>query len=438
MLIIEFRVENHRSLREEQALSLLAESRIEPGDPTLRQTSKPKLAVLPAIAIYGANASGKSNVLGALTFMRDAVLHSHRFWNPEGGVPRSPFAWNDQSALPSLFEVTFEEGQTQYNYGFTVSDSGVEEEWLHTDSISKKDLVFQRDKSKYKYGKMYQGPKQEIESLTRENALFLSTAVQLGNENLKTIFRFFSAMIPFGKLTRSRAYASAGGFRSMGLEWLLPGLFPSLGMEQFSLSSYEDGVINKVRDLFRAADFGIVDIRKEVSERKLPNGRTVKEEQYLLQHEEGNDDAWLPLEDESDGTQMLFRIAPQLIHLLAVGGVLLIDELETSLHPRLAARIVEMFNCPNINRMNAQLVFTTHDTNLLGNTTGAPALRRDQVWFTEKDNTGSTQLYPLTNFNPRKAENLERGYLQGRYGAVPYLGNLFAGETADTETGGKQ
>jgi AAA15 family ATPase/GTPase len=94
-----------------------------------------------------------------------------------------------------------------------------------------------------------------------------------------------------------------------------------------------------------------------------------------------------------------------------------------------------MFNCPKINRRNAQLIFTTHDTNLLGNTTGAPALRRDQVWFTEKDETGSTKLYPLTNFHPRKAENLERGYLQGRYGAVPYLGNLFATDLSVMETG---
>lgn len=427
-MLIEFRVENHRSLRDEQAISFLPEGRIDPDDPTLRKEAGVESAVLPAIAIYGANASGKSNVLAALTFMRDAVLHSHRFWNPEGGVPRSPFAWNGQPALPSLFEVTFAAGGTQFDYGFTVSDSGVEEEWL----FNEKKIVFQRKKSHYRYGRSFEGPRQQIKSLTRSNALFLSTAVQLGNENLKTIFKFFAEMVPHRLFARSGVYTSMGMARSMSLERLSRGLFPSLGIEESSLPYGDADVITQLRDLFRAADFGIVDIRKEVSERKPSSGR-ISKEQYFFQHEQGNEDSWLPLEEESGGTQMLFRISPQLIRLLSIGGVLLVDELETSLHPRLAAKIVEMFNCPKINRRNAQLIFTTHDTNLLGNTTGAPALRRDQVWFTEKDETGSTKLYPLTNFHPRKAENLERGYLQGRYGAVPYLGNLFVGDSSVTE-----
>jgi AAA15 family ATPase/GTPase len=433
-MLIEFRVENHRSLRDEQAVSFLPEARIDPDDPTPRKVAGVESAVLPAIAIYGANASGKSNVLAALAFMRDAVRHSHRFWNPEGGVPRSPFAWNGQPTLPSLFEVTFAAAGTQFDYGFTVSDSGVEEEWLSKD----KKVMFHRDISKYTYGKSFESSLPEIESHTRSNALFLSTAVQLGSESLLPIFRFFSTMVPYGKLARSGPYQSFKAFRQMALEWLSPALFPSLEPDQPLLPSDDADVISQVRYLFKAADFGIVDIRKDVSEKRFATGRKVKEEQYYFQHEQGNDDSWLPLEEESDGTQMLFRIAPQLIYMLAVGGILIVDELETSLHPRLAAKIVEMFNCPKINRRNAQLIFTTHDTNLLGNTTGAPALRRDQVWFTEKDETGSTKLYPLTNFHPRKAENLERGYLQGRYGAVPYLGNLFVGDSEVTEPGEHQ
>jgi len=423
-MLLEFRVENYRSLCDEQALSLIAAGRFEPDDKTPRQSSTSHSSVLPAIAIYGANASGKSNVLAALAFMRDAVLLSHRFWNPEGGVPRAPFAWNDQSSSPSLFEATFQSSGVEFNYGFTVSDSEVEEEWLHANPLGRKEIWFERTKSKYSFGSKFGGPSRDIEMLTRPNALFLSTAVQVGNESLKSVFRFFSTMMPFGKIATNRIYASPSISRSMGLSWLPPNLFPSLGLEQLTFFTDEDDVITKVRDLFRAADFGIVDIRKEIAERKLSNGRTIKDEQYFLQHEEGNEQSWLPLEEESDGTQMLFRFAPRLVQLLGSGGVLLVDELETSLHPRLAAKIVEMFNCRKTNQVNAQLIFSTHDTNLLGNTAGAPSLRRDQIWFTEKDKAGATKLYPLTNYKPRKAENLERGYLQGRYGAVPFLGNF--------------
>jgi len=117
-------------------------------------------------------------------------------------------------------------------------------------------------------------------------------------------------------------------------------------------------------------------------------------------------------------------MAPRIFRALETGGVLLVDELESSLHPHLASKIVDLFNCPMTNQGNAQLVFSTHDTNLLGNTAGEPSLRRDQVWLTEKDKSGATTLYPLTNYKPRNVENLERGYLQGRYGAIPFLGGL--------------
>ena len=103
---------------------------------------------------------------------------------------------------------------------------------------------------------------------------------------------------------------------------------------------------------------------------------------------------------------------------------MVVDELEASLHPKLALEIVKQFNNPQTNPKNAQLIFTTHDTNLLGNDAGEPVLRRDQVWLTEKDKEGATVLYPLTDYKPRKAENVERGYLQGRYGAIPYLGSF--------------
>jgi uncharacterized protein len=170
-----------------------------------------------------------------------------------------------------------------------------------------------------------------------------------------------------------------------------------------------------MKRLVRFADLGITDIRVG-----LKNGSI----RIRCRHEHGHDEAWLPLEQESHGTQQLFVIAQPVFECLAFGSLLVVDELESSLHPLLAQRIVQLFNDPQTNPHNAQLIFATHDTNLLGTTLGDPVLRRDQIWFTEKDEQGGTVLYPLTDFKPRKAENLERGYLQGRYGAIPFLGNF--------------
>lgn len=132
----------------------------------------------------------------------------------------------------------------------------------------------------------------------------------------------------------------------------------------------------------------------------------------------------MPLEEESKGTLTLFNLAPAVLSVLWTGGILVVDELEASLHPLLGLHIVRQFNDPARNPRNAQLLFTTHDTNLLGTTLGEPALRRDQIWLTEKDKEGASRIYPLTDYKPRKEENLERGYLQGRYGAIPFLGEL--------------
>jgi uncharacterized protein len=148
-----------------------------------------------------------------------------------------------------------------------------------------------------------------------------------------------------------------------------------------------------------------------------------------LKHQSESDDAWLPFEEESRGTRTLFRMALPILQAIQEGGTLLVDELEASLHPTLAQQIVRQFNDPATNPRNAQLIFATQDTNLLGTTVGQPALRRHQVWLTEKNSEGATVLDPLTDYKPRKAENLERGYLQGRYGAIPFLGDFsVAGE----------
>jgi uncharacterized protein len=386
-LLIEFRVKNHRSLRDEQVLSMVAGPGGDKDDPRPRKVAGYDKELLPVAALYGANASGKSNVLSALAFFNEAVVLSHWAWPPKS-IPRDPFAWGPQRDDPSLYEIEFVLESTRYRYGFTVSDEQFLEEWLYAWPHQHKQTWFVRENGKFKFGDSLKGENRLIEEITRPNALFLSAASQHRHPQLTPIFlSFMDTRNPRWRSPRSEVLFAATKRRS-----------------------------SDVLTLLRHADVGIVDMRVEES-REGDRGIRFK-------HQSEKNEAWLPLEEESRGTRTLFEMADPILNTLDTGGVFLADDLEAGLHPALAHSIVQLFNDPKSNERNAQLILTTHDTNLLGPSLGSAALRRDQVWLTEKDEQGATKLYPLTDFKPRKAENIERGYLQGRYGAIPYLGDF--------------
>lgn len=423
-MLIQFRVENHRSLRDEQTLSLAAASIGGPEDPRLIHSSAVSEALLPAIAIYGANASGKSNVLQALGFMRNAVVDSYRIWEPDSGVPNEPFALSQKRADPSLYEVEIVVDDVRYRYGFVVSASRVEEEWLYAWPSGHKQTWFEREGDNFEFGRNLRGDNEAIRALTRGNSLFLSVAAQNNHAALTPVFRWFRM------LQVEPRYASVFGLGPSS-SMLIGELFTrqmSLFAEDEDRSAREREAI---LELLQAADTGIVDMKVEVAE---SGGSAVARHQrrrtrIQFRHKSGEPDydgAWLPLEVESAGTVALIEVAPKLTRALREGGLVCIDEMESSLHPMLALALLRLFQNPRHNVKGAQLLFTTHDTNLLGNALGETPLRRDQIWFTEKDDTGATHLYPLTDFHPRKQENLERGYLQGRYGAIPHLYELSA------------
>jgi predicted ATPase len=417
-MLIQFRVENHRSLRDEQVLSLVAANLGDAEDPRLLRPPELGEALLPAVALYGANASGKSNVLNALAFMREAVLRSHRFWEPEEGAPREPFALSSKAQEPSLYEVDCLVGEVRFRYGFVLSATRIEEEWLHAWPHGRKQMWFEREGDRFDFGKQLHGENETIRGLTRANSLFLSAAAQNNHAALLPLFGWFRAAqlelrrSPLLGLEPSRA-AFLGDLFSGQL---------SLFEDDNTARQNERGAIVR---LLRSADLGILDMKVVRSQRSLPNRPGASMVEIHLRHQtEAGHEVWLPLEWESAGTVTLLGIATRLVRLLRYGGFLCVDELEASLHPALGLELLRLFQDPQHNPKGAQLLFTTHDTNLLGNVLGEPPLRRDQIWFTEKDQTGATHLYPLTDFHPRKEENLERGYLQGRYGAIPFLGQL--------------
>ncbi len=430
-MLIEFRVENYRSLRDEVVLTMAAGRGGDESDTRPRLVSGHAESLLTVAAIYGANASGKSNVLSALNFLREAVLLSHRVWAPDEGILRNPFAWGPKRAEPSLFEVTFLVDSVRYQYGFVASDECFLEEWLRAWPNGKKQTWFEREAGQpIKFGEHLKGENKLIEEVTRPNALYLSAAAQHGHAQLQPVSSWFRSLRPLSQAT-DLAYFAPNPEGVSSLARLLENESGELENGQRQRPSPEEqgnSLRERFRDLIRKADIGIVDVK--VVTRKLDDQpRPRKFRRFLLQHQSDIENAWLPLEEESRGTQTLFWMALPILQVMDEGGVLIVDELEASLHPALAQQIVRQFNDPVVNHKNAQILFTTHDTNLLGTTLGEPALRRDQVWLTEKNPEGATVLYPLTDYKPRKAENLERGYLQGRYGAVPFLGNFtVAGE----------
>ena len=412
-MLIEFRTENHRSLRDEQVLTMAAGRGGDADDPRIRKVRGFAEPLLPVAAIYGANASGKTNILSALAFMKDAVTYSHRSWAPDGGIPRDPFAWGKKDE-PSLFEVTVLVDSVRYQYGFVADNQSIVEEWLYAWPHGKKQVWYERDHNRFKFGGNLKGENKRIEEITRPNSLFLSAAVQLKHTQLSGIFYWFGQL---------RAVHLSPNVWPLVTQMMIVDLVAELHDPQD-----QGSLAHPFLAMLRNADLGIVDVDVDIQDhgksRGLPHVRC------RLKHKSSHGDAWLPLEQESHGTCQLFQMGIPILQCLKEGSVLIIDELESRLHPSLALEIVNLFNDPQKNPRNAQLVFTTHDTNLLGTTRGEPVLRRDQIWLTEKDSEGATILYPLTDYKPRNSENLERGYLQGRYGAIPFLGNFGWGNEA--------
>jgi AAA15 family ATPase/GTPase len=400
-MLIRFRVANFRSLRDEQELSLVASLRDGRDDVVL--SAELDIDLLRAAAVYGPNAAGKSNVLSALRFMRNAVVDSHRLWRPQGPIPFEPFLLDASSRNgASLFEVDLLLDGVRFQYGFRLEAERVAEEWLYSYPKKRRQLWFLREgetSEPFRFGKHLKGNHRLVQELTRENGLFLSAAAENNHRALLPIYRWFAEQVHF----------SAADERTEDI---------SATLSMLDTPHKKAAVV----DFLHLADLGVVDLEIRESRREGMFVFEAAPQILEIRHRAGDGVMPLPLHRESRGTQAWISLAGTTLWALEQGAVLLLDELDASLHPRLALELIRIFQDPVRNPRNAQLIFSTHDTTLLGNLLGEPSLHRDQIWFVEKDQEGATHLYPLTDFKPRKLENLERGYLQGRYGAVPFIG----------------
>ncbi len=408
-MLLEFRVRNFRSFRDEAVFSMAASSDSQFMSTHTLETGLAKLPrVVGAAAIYGANASGKSNLIKAMQFMQSMVLTSSQV-QPDTENNLVPFRLReDANNFPTLMEATFIIDGARYQYGFEFTRKRVLAEWLLVYESAKPQAWFSRtfdEKSErytYNYSDYFTGRKSVWEAATRKEVLFLTTAVQLNNAQLKPLYQHFaSEMVVFPDGAR-------------------------IGFD-FSADFVEhENNAERVAELLTAADTGIssVAIRgqggKQVHIDLATHQQLVSDVEVkipLFGHRVGGREYVFEIPEESSGTQLFFSLAGPLLDILEKGRVLVVDELDSSLHPLLVQRVVDMFQSPATNPNGAQLIFTTHDSSLLD----SQKMRRDQIWFTEKDNAQISHLFPLLDFSPRKGEALEKNYLSGRYGGIPIL-----------------
>ncbi len=426
-MLWQFTVKNYKTFKDKATLSLIATNydkktleaeNIYPDGVIGKR-------ILKSAVVYGANASGKSTLVNAIAFMRHFVLRS------SGGqqgdtIGVDPFRLNVATVNePTEFEVIFSFNQILYRYGFETTQEKIISEWLYYKPKSKEVELFYRDGDQIDLHESLfsKGKTVATQGLVRKNALLLSVAAQFNEEQANAVISWFVNL---------RVISSVKEYSSQRYT-----------ISRTKTSSDKQKIITLLKD----ADFGIQDVEIElmsednilshfsprlkdlfISEIKQGNSRHVND--ILLSHRKyGRDNEFVnnvqfSLEkDESSGTQKYFNLLGPILDVLDKGQVLVVDELDAQLHPNLLCRIISLFHSSEMNHQNAQLIFNTHDTNLLD----SGLFRRDQIWFTDRDKYGAAKLYSLADFSSeevRKNEAFEKNYIKGKYGAVPYFGSI--------------
>lgn len=420
-MLLEFSVSNFLSFKAKTTLSLVATSIREHADTNIFSTERRDL--LKGAVIYGANASGKSNFIRAMSTMRRLVIQSFEQSSTDV-LDVTPFLLSTENEkTPSLFEAIFIIDNIQYRYGFEVDDKQVHAEWLFEASKIAEKPMFLREYDGIEVSKSFPEGK-NLEERTRDNALFLTVSDQFNGRIAKKIMKWFNNFITISGLTHE-------GYKAVTFDMLedkqtsptLLNFYKRLDL------GFDDIAINK-------KPFDPKELPKDMSENLVRQLVTDLEGAFRIDiktiHKKYNDQGeaiglveFDMRSQESSGTNKIFNISGPVFDVIIEGGVLVVDELDASLHPLLTLAVTRLFNSKQFNPNNAQLIFATHDTNLLyyGN------YRRDQIYFVEKDQYGASDMYSLVEYKEegktvRKDRSFEKDYIEGRYGAIPFIGNL--------------
>lgn len=398
-MLINFTFKNFRSFRNEMTLSLEAAPVQELSGAVVRSCAED---LLPVAVMYGANSSGKSNVLKALKAMRDVLLNSVKL-NPKDKLDAEPFSLDLTSAAePTSFEIQFTLGDSKFRYGFDYTVNEIISEWLYEKRVGEREFeLFLRSGKEFKISKTRFAEGHGKQGDTTANRLFVSLVAQLNGKLSQSILGWFSNI-------------------------------------EYISGLYNDDYSGKTLEMVYEESYGYVEILNFLGQSHLGfNGLAITKDSthkkpieaksiHSIFNQEGKvvDKKQFPIEEmESEGTKKMIEIAGPVVDAILSGKILVVDELDAKLHPFLTRRIIGLFMDKEVNKKGAQLIFATHDTNLLN----LQYLRRDQIWFTEKDKTDSTELYSLVEFRDdagikvRNDRNIEKDYINGRYGAIPFM-----------------
>jgi AAA15 family ATPase/GTPase len=418
-MLIEFSVGNYKSFKDVITFSMVAaklSSKNKEIDVSNIFPYKKELNLIKTAALYGANASGKSNFVKAFSFMRSFVINSSKESQATEDIDIDNFKLSTTTeSKPSSFEVIFVVDSIRYRYGFEIDREKVHSEWLYR-AKEREINLFLRDSEKIDS----KGPFSEgkgLESKTRPNALYLSVCAQWNGEISTEILKWF------------RSCGVISGLNDIG--------YRPYTVQRLEQLDFKERILSFIRQF----DFGISDFNVKhttVTEDSFPKNMPETLQKFLMEqgmnkttiftthkkfneHNEYVGDEIFDLDlHESEGTQKAFSFSGPLLDVLAHGKTLIVDELDARLHPIITQAIVQMFHNSDLNPNNAQLIFVTHDTNLLDN----KFFRRDQVWFMEKNKFGATDLYSLVDFKVRNDASFEKDYISGKYGAIPFLGGI--------------
>ena len=409
-MLIEFSVGNYRSFKDVVTLSMVAADEAADNDELDKNNVfkvNQNFSLLKSAAIYGANASGKSNLILALYFMQSFVINSSKLQITDK-IDLEKFRLSSETEdKPSLFKIVFYLDNKTYEYSFEVTQERVISEGLSCTPKTRKTNIFSREKDKIKYSKSLMKGK-DVKDLTKKNTLFLSIAAQFNDPLAGKILLWFSRL-------KIISGSQLENLRQLSIDYL----------------SREQNLKNEIVSLIKKLDLSIKDMSIEVGRKPLDNFHKdipdtvynsieTYHEKYDLEGKVIGLESFQLNKHESRGTQKLFALLAPILSVLKASEVLIIDELDSLLHPLMAIAIIGLFNSQQTNPKNAQLIFATHDVNLLSN----QLFRRDQIWFTEKNRQEATDLYSLVEFDIDNNASFEQDYIQGRYGAIPFIGDL--------------
>lgn len=426
-MLIEFKFSNYRSFRDESCLSMEAT-----GLRTKKQSLLPSKPtdLLPAAAIFGKNGGGKSNVIRAFWLGVQFIRNAQRIQHENAAVPIQPFLLDDDSSeRPAAFEYTYSRNGIKYIYGFSATKKNIMQEYLYHTPKGQKALVFTREGQNFTFR---DNSARKLRELIREavgpNQLYFSVACTMNEPVCKAAMGWFREELFFSRdytdipeqlieysedpdmLKAITSYAVEADIGVEDMKFEIKN--EELAESDLPFDEMPEELKNALTQLMKALSEA-----PNVSETKLRMGQMRATALHRGLNRQGEHTLYpLPLAEESDGTKKLMALAPEVERALERGGVLLVDELESGMHPILAAFLISKFQSPNTNRNHAQLIFTTHDLDLLDQ----DLLRKDQIYFVDKDRaSGASSLYSISEFSTPTTENLRKGYLLGKYGATP-------------------